>query len=778
MQARPWKGAALTLALGAVIGCAGVDGTPTDDDEPSEIDPELEGTWGRARVRTPDGEMTVSYQVVDGHAIHEEDMDLGPVRELTRRGGAVNMGERWPNGIIYFRIDEDFTGVVCDENNENCEDARTRVRGALDELEQRTPLTFIEVYDDWDGDVVEFRYADLNCSCGKSSHTGREGGVQYIRFDEDLWNGDSGNRMQPSGYRVVMHEMLHAAGMWHEQSRSDRDQFVTYHDECVQSSHAGNFDIKDDSANVGPYDFNSIMHYRANAFCEVEDDADGGCACQPLVPAVVDATIAPSDRPSVQDTATLYRVYGQALGVDNTSDHFAAAIAVGDLDGDGYEDVAIGIPDENYAGKTDSGVVLLYRGSVYGLQPWQLLTAATETGELAVANDRFGAALTIGDFFGGDNDGLDLAIGAPGRNNRAGKVYLFRGHELMPMTFQQSLTQTNGGGDNVSEDQFGASLASGRIGWLDEDTLVVGAPNDRVATPVQVVRSGSVYLFQWLAPADGVPWIQSHQRVARFTGEANAQFGATLAVGKIDTDDNDDLVVGAPGATNAAGAVTLYHGRTTSSSQPNLATGAVDVLSGRPASRFGSALAIGNLVGSGSGNSEVAVGAPMDVNAYGMVRILTGGFTPSTFVDLFDADREAGDRFGAALAVTTFLPDDELRVDLAVGAPGENNSEGRLVMYPGGSAALGAAILRQSSTYGGTNETGDQFGATLATGNIDRFGNLASTAHTGTARQDLLVGSPYEDSTVADAGSIMWLRHNATNLSGFTYVQGSGDTAP
>ncbi|XP_064559277.1 meprin A subunit beta [Zonotrichia leucophrys gambelii] len=68
---------------------------------------------------------------------------------------------------------------------------------------------------------------------------------------------------------TVQHEFLHALGFWHEQSRSDRDDYVTIVWDRIQSGKEHNFNKYDDNRsdflNV-PYDYNSVMHYSKTAF--------------------------------------------------------------------------------------------------------------------------------------------------------------------------------------------------------------------------------------------------------------------------------------------------------------------------------------------------------------------------------------------------------------------------------------------------------------------------------------------------------------------------------
>ena len=115
-----------------------------------------------------------------------------------------------------------------------------------------------------------------------------------------------------------------------------------------------------------------------------------------------------------------------------SGDQFGAAIAIGDVNKDGFSDVAVGAPGENVGAVSDAGLVHLFLGSSSGLraggsQVWtQNSTAVPDTAETL---DKFGASLTFGDF---DNTtGDDLAIGSPGERvgtaNNAGAVHVLSG---------------------------------------------------------------------------------------------------------------------------------------------------------------------------------------------------------------------------------------------------------------------------------------------------------------------------------------------------------------
>ncbi len=96
-----------------------------------------------------------------------------------------------------------------------------------------------------------------------SSPIGMLGGPQGINL------AFSGNG---STLGVISHELGHALGFYHEQSRLDRNGFVQINTGCIEAGKENNFDLRSGAGGeYGPYDYGSIMHYGAGAF------ADGTC---------------------------------------------------------------------------------------------------------------------------------------------------------------------------------------------------------------------------------------------------------------------------------------------------------------------------------------------------------------------------------------------------------------------------------------------------------------------------------------------------------------------
>ncbi|MEW2400912.1 VCBS repeat-containing protein [Streptomyces sp. NPDC046862] len=115
-------------------------------------------------------------------------------------------------------------------------------------------------------------------------------------------------------------------------------------------------------------------------------------------------------------------------GVDEPEDWFGDSLSVGDVNGDGYADVAVGALYEKVGDTAQTGSVTVLRGSATGLTGTgsQAFSQATEgVPGSAEANDFFGSSVRLADHNG---DGkADLSVGAPGENDANGAVWNLRG---------------------------------------------------------------------------------------------------------------------------------------------------------------------------------------------------------------------------------------------------------------------------------------------------------------------------------------------------------------
>ena len=311
---------------------------------------------------------------------------------------------------------------------------------------------------------------------------------------------------------------------------------------------------------------------------------------------------------------------GNAAAGPETGDRFGAAVALGDFDGDGFDDLAVGVPDEDVGTVVSAGVVNVFRGSRSGLVTGSADTFAQDDRlpDMPEVDDRFGAALVVGDF---DGDGFDdLAVGVPGESigeaPEAGAVVVLYGSPAgLDRSRAQFWSQAAALRDSPEAgDRFGSVLGAGDFDGDRADDLVVGVPNEGIgradeAGAVHVIRgsrSGLVgagnQFFSQRGPVPGRPGSGDH-------------FGAALATGDVDGDRRDELVVGVPGEDRKGrrdiGVVAVIDGtraglRAKGSTQLSQAGRIKNAP--QPYDRFGSSLLAVNL--DGDRHDDVVIGVP------------------------------------------------------------------------------------------------------------------------------------------------------------------------
>lgn len=259
------------------------------------------------------------------------------------------------------------------------------------------------------------------------------------------------------------------------------------------------------------------------------------------------------------------------IGAVEDLDRFGFSIAVGDFNGDNYDDLSVGIPHEDLGSIRDAGMVQEIFGSYRGLSNRNQAWHQDQPGIAGMAerDDQFGLALTTGDF---NRDGRDdLAVGVPFENlgplPDAGVVQVLYGNTIGLTAYRNlMLSQNTTAVSGIAEhtDLFGAALAAGDFNGDGRDDLVVGIPQEDVfGTSNYREDQGAIQVFY--SNANGVSaidrvWHQSTTLVAG-TAEAGDEFGSVLAVARLDNDTYDDLVIGIPAESfNPRGVLTGEEG--------------------------------------------------------------------------------------------------------------------------------------------------------------------------------------------------------------------------
>ena len=247
------------------VACLGTACRPEGAAEPTSPLPPATGTPATAitGVRSawvrlgPNAEpKEVKYEAVNGLALFEGDIILGTVEAVERESANVRAqaegrvsaqsihvtgsSKRWPDGVVpYVHV----YGSL--DNN-------AFVHDAIQHWQRKTGLRFVPLSASTPTSTDHVYFVK---GPGCSSSVGRQGGRQFIQLDADCRLGS------------VIHEIGHAIGFWHEQSREFRDNFVEILWGNIEEGHEHNFEQHiSDGDNFGPYDFGSIMHYGATAF--------------------------------------------------------------------------------------------------------------------------------------------------------------------------------------------------------------------------------------------------------------------------------------------------------------------------------------------------------------------------------------------------------------------------------------------------------------------------------------------------------------------------------
>ncbi len=243
-------------------------------------------------------------------------------------------------------------------------------------------------------------------------------------------------------------------------------------------------------------------------------------------------------------------------GAGEAGDYFGFSLESLDANGDGIDDLAVGIPYEDVGSQVDAGSVQLLLGTGSGLgfagdRLWSQATSGIRGS--AEGGDLFGYDLSAADT---DQDGRDdLVVGVPGEDvgavEDAGYVMLIRGGAAgLTATFDRGWHQGSTGvvGTPESGDLFGENVAAADFGGDGFVDIAVGTPGEGVG---QTQGSGSVIvlsggLFYFYDARSSTSITQSFPGVPGIP-ESGDGFGAFVGAGDLDDDGIVDLAIGSPG---------------------------------------------------------------------------------------------------------------------------------------------------------------------------------------------------------------------------------------
>jgi len=413
---------------------------------------------------------------------------------------------------------------------------------------------------------------------------------------------------------------------------------------------------------------------------------------------------------------------------ENGTTHFGQSIAVlGDIDGDGVPDLAVGTPFQDgdfqstmlgFGPPQDVGKVFLISGATLGV-----IRVLNDPQFQLIQDLKFGGQFGTSVANAGDinNDGIpDILVGVPHHivdtsNNHlvnAGRAFVFSGKDGSILFTLDDPTPEEGA-------RFGFAVAG--IGDVNGDgipDLLVGVP--KKDSPAGLPDVGTAYIF---SGADG-SLIRSLNPPSQGGLEANGRFGAAVAnAGDVDIDGVSDILIGAPGQGRAyvfSGATGALIRTITSPVVENLPS-------------FGFAVAGGRDL-NGDGIPDFVIGAPLQGGLRGAAYIFSG--KDGTLLRTLRAAPQTFAKFGASVALIPDVTGDG-RPDIMVGAPDHTVNgllnAGEAFIFRGNNGKLFKTVTSaMPKAFAG-------FGYAMTTADFN-----------GSGIPQTVVGAPFEDADLID----------------------------
>ena len=325
---------------------------------------------------------------------------------------------------------------------------------------------------------------------------------------------------------------------------------------------------------------------------------------------------------------------------DNAADRLGRAIASGDINGDGIDDLLIGAYQFDPVGRASAGAIYVVYGSSTLSGVIDLDTLSSDLTVWGIdAYDNLGRSVSSGDFNG---DGVaDLIMSAYGGDPfgriDAGEVYVLYGHSGLGGLIDLATTAADVTLYGVSAgDRAGFYVGSGNLNG--DQSPSVHPYDDLLITAYQAVvagraNAGAAYVVYGTAVLPAEIDLSTEADVVVWGANAEDHLGRSVASGDVNGDGFDELIVGASWADPGdpprpeAGVVYVIAGASMLSDRIDLAVDAImmQILGDDADDETGRAASIGDV--NGNGVSDILLGAVMANNQTGEVYAIYDEFS-------------------------------------------------------------------------------------------------------------------------------------------------------
>ncbi|XP_074475737.1 high choriolytic enzyme 1-like [Sebastes fasciatus] len=211
----------------------------------SQVHPLMEEGSGAEAQADEDDTVDISTMILTSNNATDETLLEGDIVVPRTR----NAMKCWYQSCLWRKAYDGLVTIPFTMSSEFTCSERQKIEDAMNAFHSNTCLRFVPRQNEYDHISIENR-------AGCYSNLGRTGGKQVLSLKRQgcLYHG------------IIQHEINHALGFQHEQTRSDRDNYVKINWGNINPQMAYNFN-KENTNNLNtPYDYSSIMHYGRTAF--------------------------------------------------------------------------------------------------------------------------------------------------------------------------------------------------------------------------------------------------------------------------------------------------------------------------------------------------------------------------------------------------------------------------------------------------------------------------------------------------------------------------------